>query len=95
MRKGDGGETRKKGGRGGIKKMKMFLVATNVIASQPPERQPTGMLTACAKIMMEIVATNVIASQPPEQRQSAIMNACATIMQKSIVLFLILMCNCN
>ena len=27
----------------------MFLVATNVIASPPPERPPTGMLIACAK----------------------------------------------
>ena len=29
-----------------LKKIMMFLVATNVVASQSPERQPTGMLTA-------------------------------------------------
>ena len=27
----------------------MFLVATNVVASPPPERPPTGMLNSCAK----------------------------------------------
>ena len=26
----------------------MFIVATNVVASQPPERRPTVMSTACA-----------------------------------------------
>ena len=26
-----------------------FIVATNVVASRPPKRQPTGTLTACAK----------------------------------------------
>ena len=26
----------------------MIIVATNIIASQPPKRQPTGMLYACA-----------------------------------------------
>ena len=26
-----------------------FIVATNVVVSQPPKRQPTGMLTAHAK----------------------------------------------
>ena len=31
------------------KKIKMFLVVTNVVVSPPPERPPTGMLTACAK----------------------------------------------
>ena len=30
-------------------KNKDVLVATNVIASRPPKRQPTGTLTACAK----------------------------------------------
>ena len=27
-----------------------FIVATNVVASQPPKRQPTGMLHVRAKI---------------------------------------------
>ena len=31
----------------------MFIVATNVIASWPPERWPTGMPTAHAKIKSE------------------------------------------
>ena len=47
MRKGDdGGE--KKREKNGEKKIKTFLVATNVIASRPPERGPTGTPTACA-----------------------------------------------
>ena len=44
-------------------------------AIQPPERRPTGMPTAHAKIMMEIVATNVIASQPPERQATAMPTA--------------------
>ena len=40
MRKVDDGEERNK--------RMLFIVATNVVASQPPERQPTGMLTTCA-----------------------------------------------
>ena len=39
MRKGDEGE-----------KLKTFLVATNVVASRPPERRPTATPTARAKI---------------------------------------------
>ena len=31
------------------KKIKSFLVATNVVASRPPERRPTGTPTARAK----------------------------------------------
>ena len=42
MRKGDDGE--KKGG----KKMMMKIVATNVVASRPPERRPTATPTAHA-----------------------------------------------
>ena len=37
-----------------------FVVATNVIASRPPERRPTGTPRACAKKekrRMKIVAT--------------------------------------
>ena len=30
------------------KKIMSFIVATNVVASRPPERQPTGTLTARA-----------------------------------------------
>ena len=46
MRKGrDGGE--KKSGEM-KKKIKTFLVATNVVASQPPERRPTATPTARA-----------------------------------------------
>ena len=33
-----------------LKKIMMFLVATNIVASRPPEHRPTGMPTACAKI---------------------------------------------
>ena len=56
MRKGcDGGEkNRGKNGGGGIKKIKTFLVATNVIASQPPEHQLTGTPHAHAKIPMSV-----------------------------------------
>ena len=41
MRKGDDGE-KKTGKR--ENKIKMFLGATNVVASQPPERRPTATL---------------------------------------------------
>ena len=46
-------EEKKKGGGKGKnnwekKKIKTFLVATNAVASQPPERRPNGMPTACA-----------------------------------------------
>ena len=30
-------------------KMKTFLVATNIVASRPPERRPAGMLPALPK----------------------------------------------
>ena len=46
MRKGHNREKKKKNG----KKIMMFTVATNVVASRPPERRPTGMLHAPAKI---------------------------------------------
>ena len=36
----DGGKKSKK------KKIMLFIVATNVVASRPPERRPTGTLTA-------------------------------------------------
>ena len=48
MRKGDDG-----GKKGKKEKIKMFLVATNVVASRPPERRPTATPTACAKIRAE------------------------------------------
>ena len=57
---------RKSYDRGEKKKIKTFLVATNVVASRPPECRPTGTPIARAKITVDIVATNVIASQPPE-----------------------------
>ena len=40
---------RKVDGRGNKKKIMLSIVAKNVVASQPPERQPTGTQTACAK----------------------------------------------
>ena len=33
----------------------LFLVATNVVASRPPERRPTGTLHACANIKLDIL----------------------------------------
>ena len=47
MRKGDDGE--KNGGKK-EKKIKTFLVATNVVASRPPERRPTATPTAGANM---------------------------------------------
>ena len=41
-----------------------FIVATNVIASRPPERRPTGTPHARAKIKLEVVATNIVTSRP-------------------------------
>ena len=43
MRKVHDGEEKKR------KKIMTFIVATNVIASRPPERRPTGTLHARAK----------------------------------------------
>ena len=43
MRKVDNGEKKKKS------KIISFIVATNVVASRPPECRPTGTPTACAK----------------------------------------------
>ena len=49
MRKGrDGGEKKMK--KKEKKKIKTFLVATNVFASQPPDRRPTATPTARANI---------------------------------------------
>ena len=53
MRKGDDGEMGNKwgvGGGGRKKKIKTFLVVTNIVASRPPEHRPTGTPTACAKM---------------------------------------------
>ena len=46
-----------------------FIVATNVIASQPPERQPTGRLHAHAK--KKIIENNVVFSGYLHRCQSA------------------------
>ena len=47
MRKGRDGENEKN-----EKKIMMFIVATNVIASWLPERRPTGTLTDRANIVV-------------------------------------------
>ena len=44
MRNGQDEEKKMKNG----KKLMMFIVATNIVASRPPERRPIGMLTARA-----------------------------------------------
>ena len=51
--KGRNGGEKKLGGNK-WEKIKMFLVATNVVASRPPERLPTGTPTTCDKIMVKI-----------------------------------------
>ena len=48
MRKARGGGEKRGGKQGEKKKMKMFLVATIVVASRPPERRPTGTPTTRA-----------------------------------------------
>ena len=53
MRKVDDGEEKRKRKKKRNKIM-TFIVATNVIASRPPERQPTGTPHAHAKISKEI-----------------------------------------
>ena len=47
MKKSADGEEKKTGEK--EKKIKTFLVATNVVASRPPERRPTATPTARAK----------------------------------------------
>ena len=49
MRKVDDGEKKKKKKRKKKKKIMTFIVATNVVASRPPERRPTGTPHARAK----------------------------------------------
>ena len=49
MRKGDDGEEKSGEKMGGKKKIMMKIVATDVVASQPPERRPTATPTARAK----------------------------------------------
>ena len=49
MRKGDDGEEK----NGKKKKIMRKIVATNVVASRPPERRPTATPTARAKKMVD------------------------------------------
>ena len=42
-----------------LQKNKDFLVATNIIASRPPESRPTGMPTTHAK-MGKVIDKNVV-----------------------------------
>ena len=64
MRKGrDGGENEKNEKNGKKKKIKTFLVATNVVASRPPERRLTGTPTARAKITPHPDIQNVAENQ--------------------------------
>ena len=49
MRKGDDGGEKKTGKKKNGMKMMMKIVATNVVASRPPERRPTVTPTARAK----------------------------------------------
>ena len=51
--KGRNGGEKKRGGNK-WEKIKMFLVATNVVASRPPERRPTAMPLACANTQNSI-----------------------------------------
>ena len=55
MRNVDDGKKEKKEKK--RNKIMTFIVATNVIASRPPECRPTGTLHACAKRMAFLVAT--------------------------------------
>ena len=56
MRKEDNGEKKSKE----KKKRKLFILATNVVASQPPECRPTGMPTAYAKSWDQIGPTRSV-----------------------------------
>ena len=49
---GKGDDREKNGGEktGEKKKIKTFIVATNLVASRPPKRRPTGTSTARANI---------------------------------------------
>ena len=66
------------------KKIRTFIVATNVVASRPPKRRPTETPHARAKrkekIMPFLVATNVVASQPSQRRLTGTPQARANIM---------------
>ena len=84
MRKVDDGEKKEKKGK--KKKIMAFIVATNVIASLPPERRPTGTPHARAKIMTFIVATNVVASRPTERRPTGMPHACANFHRRNCII---------
>ena len=70
MRKVDDGEEKKEKNKKKKRKKKImrFIVATNVIASGPPERRLTGTPHARAKRLMIIVATT---SLPAVNRPNA------------------------
>ena len=54
MRKSDDGEKKKQEKKTGEKKKTMMkIVATNVVASRPPERRPTATPTARANLFSE------------------------------------------
>ena len=59
MRKVDDGEKREKRKEKKRKKIMTFIVTTNVIASRPPKRRPTGTPHACAnmKVMKVKIST--------------------------------------
>ena len=64
MRKVDDAEKRIKGKQKKKEKEKIIIVATNVVASRPPERRPTGTPHARANC----VASLSIDSWPPERK---------------------------
>ena len=77
MRKGDDRE-KKRG-----EKIMMKIMATNVVASRPPNGGPTGTPTARAKkekkIKTFLVATSIVASRPPKRRPTGMPHARANI----------------
>ena len=49
-------------------KKKTFLVATNVVASRPPERRPTATRTARAKIFQNATKMRLVIGNAPRKK---------------------------
>ena len=71
MRKVDDGEEKKKKKKKEKKKIMTFIVATNVIASWLPERQPTGTPNARANTMNQGTLQDLHGTLKGAQMESA------------------------
>ena len=58
-----------------LKKLMMFIVATNIIASRPPERRPTGTPHARAKMSICLVSSEPSVPSKEDKQENYSMTA--------------------